>query len=82
MEKEKIDYLLIYFLHLLPVKEKDILRNPYLTDFEKELEREIVATKLLIKYNDKVVLNKYPKCRKIARTPKAKQCRFCRHDWH
>lgn len=82
MEKEKIDYLLIYFIHLLPVKEKDILRNPYLSDFEKELEKEIVATKLLVKYKDQIYLNKCPKCDKITRTPKAKQCRFCHYDWH
>ena len=82
MEKEKIDYLLNCFLHLLSVKEKDDFRNSYLTNFEKKLEREIIATKLLVKYNDKIVLNKCPKCGKIARTPKAKQCKFCHHDWH
>lgn len=82
MEKEKIDYLLNYFLDLLPLEEKHNLRNPYLTDFEKKLEREIVATMLLVKYKDKIVLNKCPKCGKIARTPKAKQCRFCQYDWH
>ena len=23
-----------------------------------------------------------PKCGKLARTPFAKQCRYCQHDWH
>jgi hypothetical protein len=27
-------------------------------------------------------LNLCPKCQKIARTPTARQCRFCGHDWH
>jgi hypothetical protein len=27
-------------------------------------------------------LNLCPKCSKITRTPWAKQCRFCFHDWH
>jgi hypothetical protein len=27
-------------------------------------------------------LNLCPRCDKIARTPKAKQCRFCGYDWH
>lgn len=27
-------------------------------------------------------LNLCPQCGKIARTPLAKQCRFCFHDWH
>lgn len=29
-----------------------------------------------------IVLNYCPHCRGLARTPKARQCRFCRHDWH
>jgi hypothetical protein len=49
---------------------------------EKKLERENVANVLWEKYKDEIYLNKCPKCNKIARTPKAKQCRFCRYDWH
>jgi hypothetical protein len=82
MEKEKIDYLLNYFLHLLPQKEKHNLEYPYLSFDEKKLERENVANVLWEKYKDEIYLNKCPKCNKIARTPKAKQCRFCRYDWH
>lgn len=82
MEKEKIDYLLKYFPHFLSTEERDDLRNPYLSNIDKEMEREIVATKLLVKYRDEIVFNKCPKCNRIARTPKAKQCRFCHFDWH
>ena len=28
------------------------------------------------------IINRCPQCGKIARTPKAKQCRWCHHDWH
>ncbi len=28
------------------------------------------------------VVNRCPKCNRIARTPRAKQCRWCMHDWH
>lgn len=28
------------------------------------------------------LLNFCPECGKLARTPLAKQCRFCKHDWH
>jgi len=31
---------------------------------------------------DELKLNLCPACGKIARTPLAKQCRFCFHDWH
>ena len=31
---------------------------------------------------DEVFLNLCPVCKKLARTPDAKQCRFCGHDWH
>ena len=31
---------------------------------------------------DRIVLNYCPRCNGLARTPKARQCRFCGHDWH
>lgn len=82
MEKEKIDYLIRYFLHLLPHEEKHTYEYPYLSLDEKKLEKERLAIVLWEKYKDKIDLNNCPKCGKTARTPKAKQCRFCRHDWH
>ncbi|MGD1894743.1 MAG: hypothetical protein ACFB15_29640 [Cyclobacteriaceae bacterium] len=31
---------------------------------------------------EKVEFNNCPQCGKLTRTPKAKQCRYCGHDWH
>jgi hypothetical protein len=31
---------------------------------------------------DKVFVNRCPQCGELARTPKARQCRFCMFDWH
>ena len=31
---------------------------------------------------NRIVLNYCPRCKGLARTPKARQCRFCGHDWH
>ena len=43
-----------------------------------KLENKI-ATRLL---KDNIgIVNRCPKCDKIARTPKARQCRFCAHKW-
>ena len=41
-----------------------------------------VANRILKQYPDKVYFNNCPKCNKLARTPYAKQCRFCGHNWH
>jgi hypothetical protein len=41
-----------------------------------------VATRIYNEHKDKLNLNLCPKCFKIARTPLAKQCRFCFHYWH
>lgn len=41
-----------------------------------------VATRILNDLPDEVFINNCPKCGELARTPKAKQCRFCGHDWH
>ncbi len=41
-----------------------------------------VANRILDEKPDKVFINNCPQCGKLARTPKAKQCRFCGYDWH
>jgi hypothetical protein len=45
--------------------------------FKKE-----VAIRIYKDNKAELELNLCPKCNKIARTPLAKQCRFCKHDWH
>lgn len=42
-------------------------------EFERKVAERIDAL---------VVYNNCPKCGKLTRTPKAKQCRFCGYDWH
>ena len=40
-----------------------------------------VAKRILKEKSDDIVINNCPDCGKLARTPKAKQCRFCGFDW-
>ena len=40
------------------------------------------AERILRENLHKVLLNLCPSCGELARTPAAKQCRFCRRDWH
>jgi hypothetical protein len=40
------------------------------------------AERILKENREKIDFNNCPKCRELARTPNAKQCRFCGHDWH
>ena len=40
------------------------------------------AERIFKEHPDKVYLNLCPKCNKLARTPHAKQCRYCHYDWH
>lgn len=47
---------------------------------KEKLEKKI-ALRILNQYGNEV-LNHCPKCGKLARTPKAKQCRYCSFDWH
>lgn len=48
--------------------------------FEPFLMR--TAERIFKDHRDKIVLNYCPKCGGLAKTPKARQCRFCFHDWH
>ncbi len=45
----------------------------------KDKLEEQIANRLLKENNG--IVNYCPKCEKIARTPKARQCRFCGHKW-
>ena len=40
-----------------------------------------VAERIMNEFPEKVFLNNCPQCKKLARTPKAKQCRHCGHQW-
>ena len=54
----------------------DLLQNePY--EFEKR-----VASRIMNDHPKEVFLNKCPNCNKLARTTKARQCRYCGDDWH
>ena len=40
------------------------------------------AERILRDTPEKVFFYLCPNCGKLARTPQARQCRFCGHDWH
>ena len=44
--------------------------------------KRISAEKIMQEHGDNVFINNCPKCGRLARTPLAKQCRHCGHDWH
>lgn len=54
----------------------DLLKEGY-EQFEVD-----VANRILAQHPEKVFLNNCPQCGKLARTPQAKQCRFCGFNWH
>lgn len=41
-----------------------------------------VAERILKEHENKVFMNYCPNCKKLARTPAARQCRYCGLDWH
>ncbi|MCS4224559.1 hypothetical protein [Sphingobacterium sp. BIGb0165] len=114
MEKEKQDYIINHYLHLMSPKEKlaykhahSLLKIDQNDDIDKIkrvyfkagwLTKDENALSLLNngleKFNgdtvariirdhvSEIFFNYCPNCGKLARTPTAKQCRFCFHDWH
>jgi ribosomal protein L40E len=40
------------------------------------------AQRILDKHSDEIVFNYCPRCGALAKTPKARQCRVCHHDWY
>jgi hypothetical protein len=41
-----------------------------------------VCKRILAEHCNEVVVNRCPQCKRVARTPKARQCFRCGHDWH
>jgi hypothetical protein len=60
-------------------ERKDI--QEFLKDGYEEFELN-VANRVMTETAEKVFLNNCPKCKKLARTPFAKQCRYCKYNWH
>ncbi|WP_454802065.1 hypothetical protein [Mucilaginibacter phyllosphaerae] len=73
------------------LRNKIYLRNQWLTD-EPEILAQLdegyvefilnCAERVLRDNPNKVFFNLCLQCGKLARTPQAKQCRFCGFDWH
>lgn len=82
MDKETQDYIINYYLHLLPFKVMAELKYPYLSDVERQNKQAELANIVMNDYKDQVFFNNCPECGRLARTPTAKQCRHCGHDWH
>jgi len=47
-----------------------------------EVFAERTAERIMAENGDRVFLNLCPRCSGLARTPTARQCRFCGLDWH
>ncbi|WP_336702308.1 hypothetical protein [Chryseobacterium indologenes] len=47
-----------------------------------EVFEQNVVTRIMAETPEKVFFNNCPKCHKLARTPRAKQCRYCGYNWH
>ena len=44
--------------------------------------RRRVSERVLHDHNHEIVVQRCPECQRIVRTPRAKQCLWCGHDWH
>ena len=72
--------------HLAFLKSKGMYGDePHIKEMiaggHEAFKRQVVI-RIFVEHREELNLNLCPKCNKIARTPLAKQCRFCFHDWH
>ncbi len=44
--------------------------------------RRRVGSRLLADPRCQALINRCPRCRRVVVTPKARQCLWCKHDWH
>ena len=72
-------------LRNIMIKRKWINNSPQTTTFLKdgyETFKINIVKRIMNEIPEKVFFNNCPKCGKLARTPQAKQCRFCSYNWH
>lgn len=93
-EREPLDGLMIQYIErhrddfVLPTDEMVAAfrqPTPKAYDEQEALEAHQYHAELFREQGDAIppsFINRCPKCSKIARTPKAKQCPWCFHDWH
>ncbi len=66
--------------------EKDwISEQPEIQKFLKDGYDDFelrTALRIITESADKIFFNNCPKCKRLARTPYARQCRHCGHAWH
>lgn len=70
---------------LRKLKEKFFTDDPEALTLLKDGYSKFIlntAERIYHEHKSELKLNLCPKCHKIARTPSAKQCRYCGHDWH
>ena len=62
-----------------PVEKSEVdleLRDGYAALYLRARDR------ILREHVDSVFINRCPSCRRIVRSPGARQCLWCKHDWH
>jgi hypothetical protein len=66
------------------MKEENVYADKEIMDLVDggfESFKNKVITRVFNDHKEELELNLCPKCKKIARTPQARQCRFCLHTW-
>jgi hypothetical protein len=76
--KEKGDTRLAIYVRGMDEPTEEI--KSLLIDGMQSLRRRL-ADKLIQDHREEVFANSCPKCGKLPRTPKAKQCPWCFHSW-
>jgi ribosomal protein L40E len=80
---ELIDYIFDYCTNFMTEDEHKARVYQFgITSQGFQTFKEQVAKRIYSEHKEQLKLNLCPKCYKIARTPQAKQCRFCFYDWH
>ncbi|WP_160140087.1 hypothetical protein [Chryseobacterium sp. c4a] len=94
MDKDTIQYIITYFINLMTHDEKLALKyhiftyktsdNPetgsLIQHSYDEFEFKVVQ-RIMTETPEKVFFNTCPQCNRLARTPFAKQCRYCGYSW-
>ncbi|RXM41502.1 hypothetical protein BOQ62_00035 [Chryseobacterium sp. CH21] len=73
------------YMRNLMIKRGWISSDPEVTKLLEngyEVFEQNVVTRIMTETPEKVFFNNCPKCHRLARTPYAKQCRYCGYSWH
>jgi hypothetical protein len=78
---EVAEYVLRYYKHLMSPEEQEAARGVNVPENMPDQYLQAIVDRLIRDRTSEVIINRCPKCNHLCRSPEARQCPSCIHQW-